>query len=385
MFILDDLYVSKEVLDYLEESKEPILGNDTAYQLAADRDLHICSSEFELEQSLNLNPRICTLSEMNLDAAKEIADDKTKQAIELCKDKAQCRRVLAPLFPDYHFGEYQLGELLALDPDSLSFPVVIKPSTGFFSIGIYPVFTIDDWKAALAEIKAESATWSGVYNETVANDSSFLVESYITGDEYAIDAYYDNKGEVVLLNILRHEFSGSDDVSDRLYYSSKTILETYLEPMRKFLIEVNEIFQFRDFPFHVEVRIRDDGSIIPIEFNPLRFAGLCTTDLSFYAYGFKTYDYFLNNVRPDWKHLLSSKDDSLYTMILLTKAGFDESQDYHFYYEALKKKFRKILALREVDFSKLKTFGFLFTETKMQDIEKEIKPILQSTLDEYLL
>lgn len=384
MFILDDLYVSKEVLDFLEDSQEPVLDNTTARRLSAERKLNICSEEDARTLLSRPASRICTLSEMNLDAAKRIVNADTVRAIELFKNKAATRRALAPLYPKYVFEEYNLQDLMALDASAISFPVVIKPSTGFFSLGIYPVFNEDDWVRALDDIKANSPSWSDAYNSSVINDSGFLVESYLEGDEYAVDAYFDSEGSVVVLNVLRHDFAGSDDVSDRLYYTSPEVILHELDTMTEFLTKVNEILNIRDFPFHVEVRKQADGSIVPIEFNALRFAGLCTTDVSYFAYGFKTYESFLSDQRPNWESLLAGKDDLIYPMLLLTKAGFDATSPYSFDYAMLESRFRKILELRKTDFAALATFGFVFPETRKQDWEQEIAPMLSSDLEEFL-
>lgn len=57
------------------------------------------------------------------------------------------------------------------------------------------------------------------------------------------------------------------------------------------LTEVNGHVGVKDFPVHVEARM-SNGVITPIEFNPLRFAGICGTEVAYHAYGFHTYDYF---------------------------------------------------------------------------------------------
>lgn len=384
MFVLDDLYVSTEVLNFLEQSQEPVLDNATARRFAAERMLNICSEDDARALLAKPGSRICTLSEMNLESVKRVCNADTSRAIELFKDKAATRRALRPLYPDYVFEEYDFQGLRTLDETSLSYPVVIKPSTGFFSLGIYPVFNADQWREALENIQSNSASWSDVYNSSVVNDSGFLVESYLSGDEYAVDAYFDDEGQVTVLNILRHDFAGSDDVSDRLYYTSPEVILRELNPMTEFLTAVNEILGIRNFPFHVEVRKQVDGSIIPIEFNALRFAGLCTTDVSFFAYGFKTYECFLRNEHPNWDAVLAGKDNLIYPMILLTKAGFDADKPYTFDYEAVRAHFRKILQLREADFATLGTFGFVFPETRKQDWDQEIKPLLTSDLEEFL-
>jgi hypothetical protein len=43
---------------------------------------------------------------------------------------------------------------------------------------------------------------SGIYPEQVLDTRSFLIEEYIEGDEFALDAYFDGDGNPVILNIL---------------------------------------------------------------------------------------------------------------------------------------------------------------------------------------
>lgn len=59
--------------------------------------------------------------------------------------------------------------------------------------------------------------------------------------------------------------------SDRLYYTGKNLIETYLKPFTKWLSHINQHLKVCNFPFHAEVRMNND-LITPIEFNPLRFA-----------------------------------------------------------------------------------------------------------------
>jgi phosphoribosylamine-glycine ligase len=43
-----------------------------------------------------------------------------------------------------------------------------------------------------------------IFPENVLNTSNFIIEEFIRGEEYAIDYYYDNNGDAVLLNVLHH-------------------------------------------------------------------------------------------------------------------------------------------------------------------------------------
>ena len=56
------------------------------------------------------------------------------------------------------------------------------------------------------------------------------------------------------------------------------------------MTRANKFLKLRNIPMHVEVRV--DGDIIcPIEFNPMRFAGLSSTDVAYYAYGIRLYSF----------------------------------------------------------------------------------------------
>ena len=191
----------------------------------------------------------------------------------------------------------------------------------------------------------------------------------------------DCEGKAVIVNIFHHEFASADDVSDRLYCSGASIIREHLQPFTDFFNRMNEEMGARNLPIHLELRV-DNGRIIPIEANPLRFAGWCLTDLSLHAYGFRTYDYFLNDIRPDWDSLLKGREENIYSFIVLNPPASLKSGDV-FHYDRLCASFGKVLELRPIDYHTGPVFGFLFTETKASD-RAELDHILRSDLTEYL-
>ena len=379
MLVLDDTYISPEVFAFAESTQEPIFDNASARRYASEgKKLNI------VDNSQAANERIIAFSEAYLDEVKQYCDTETARAITLCKDKAECLRILAPLFPDYVFEEYSVDQLAEVDPSTFTLPVVLKPSTGFFSLGIYPIFSAEDWQAACNDIREHSNTWSEQYGATVVNNTNFLVESYLDGEEYAIDAYFNEQGETIILDILKHDFAGTEDVSDRLYYTSKVVVEDTMQAMKDFLIKSNELLGFKNFPVHVEVRVDEAGVVTPIEFNPMRFAGLCTTDLSYFAYGFKTYEMYLRNEQPNWDDVLADKAGKRYSMVMLSTDGTALPDTYSFDYEAVQQKFSKVLACRKLNAKQYNTFGVLFTEASDEDWKVESNYILHSSLKEFL-
>lgn len=188
------------------------------------------------------------------------------------------------------------------------------------------------------------------------------------------------KGKPVILNIFTHRFSSPNDVSDRVYYTSKDIIETFKDRFELFLNNANGFFKLKNIPIHVEVRVEGD-KICPIEFNPMRFAGLSSTDVAYYAYGIRTIEYFLQNKEPDFEEILKGKEDKLYSLILLDKPD-KTIPCSKFNYNKLYDYFENILELRKIDNPSLDVFGFIFTETSKEN-EKELDYILSSDLYEF--
>ena len=180
---------------------------------------------------------------------------------------------------------------------------------------------------------------------------------------------------------MKHEFSGSKDVSDRLYYSGYEVIKNNLENFTNYLNEINKYLKAKNFPVHIEIRV-EKGKIMAIECNPMRFAGWCTTDLTLFAYGFRTYDYYLNNIIPDWDSLLKGREDILYGMVVLDKPG-EINENTRFDYEGIEKRFEKVLKLRKLDYKKYPVFGFVFTETQVNN-KGELDRMMTEDLKKYL-
>jgi len=123
---------------------------------------------------------------------------------------------------------------------------------------------------------------------------------------------------------------------------------------------------------------------MPIEINALRFGGWCTTaDMTFYAFGFNPYEYYFNNIKPDWESILAQSKDSLYSiMVLDNSTGMDPQIIKSFDYDLLCADFKKVLELRKIDYKEYPVFGFLFTENSGNDFD-EIEKISASNLKEY--
>ncbi|RLD04097.1 MAG: ATP-grasp domain-containing protein [Chloroflexota bacterium] len=316
---------------------------------------------------------------------KNLAFSDLVEKIELFKNKVTFRELTKPLVPDFFFQEVCFEDLKNLPHPAKDIPLIIKPATGFMSEGVYKVKNAGEWDQTKQRILADGERSKGLYPPEVVNASALIIEECIQGDEYAVDAYFDTAGEAVILNILKHTFSSTDDVGDRVYTSSKEIIEDNLQEFTEFSNKIGQLANVRNFPAHIELRRIPDGTLIPIEINPVRFGGWCTTaDLTYLAYGFNPYVYFYKQIKPDWPNILKNKSGKLYSIIILDNStGIDPALINGFDYQKLLSNFESPLELRKFDYSEYPVFGFLFTETNVEN-ELELKKILVSDLQEFI-
>ena len=382
MIVLDEPYVSEPLITWLVESQHSVLDNDMAQRIVKQgRALNLTGAD-EAAERINAGERVYTNSENALSwIVENTANASLAHAIDLFKDKAAMRRALAALDPDLFFKTCSIDELFKLDFTRLETPFVLKPSVGFCSVGVYAIQNREDWEHALSDIKSNASSWHDLYPESVIGAGSFILEGYIEGTEYALDAYFDEQGHAHILNVLRHDFSSPDDTSDRMYVTSAAIVRENAAVFSAWLDRVNALVGARNFPVHVGVRVQD-GRVRPIEFNPLRFAGLGGTDVSYYGYGYRTYEAFLTDQQPDFDEAFAGKDGKVYTMSLLN-APVDATGEECFDYEALRARFTKVLELCPFEVRRTGTYGFLFLETDANSAD-ELHYLQNSDLKEFL-
>lgn len=387
MILIDKPYVSDLLIETIKKNNFLIVSTSQAKEMIADETLNWIPEE-DAKNHLENKPRtkVYTNSENNINwLQNNAASSGLPPQIELFKNKIKFRELVKDSFPNYFFKGCQYNELHALDVENFKFPFIIKPSVGFFSIAVHKVDSPADWTRVLDEIEEEIERSKNLYPKEVINITEFILEAFIPGEEYAIDCYFDKEGKPVILNILHHIFSSDNDVSDRVYSTSKEIIEKYYDKIQKFLETIGKKAGLVNFPAHLEIRIDKSGEIIPIEVNPLRFGGWCTTgDLSWFAYEINSYEYFFNSKKPDWEEIFTTRKGKKYSLILLdNNSGIKEEDIKTFDYESLLNDFEKPLHLRKLELNKYSIFGFLFTETTIGN-EKELSEILTSNLRQYI-
>ncbi len=395
MILVDKPYLS----DFLKETSTkfgiPIVdteaARDTSMPLSAGFGLGAADNLLPERDAINwlranTDARIYTNSENAIGwIAENLAFTDLPAKIEIFKNKAKFRELMHPMLPNFYFQEVTLSELDDLIIDEIPLPFIIKPNVGFFSLGVHKVSSMDEWEDVKEAIKTETAQKDELYPAEVLDTTTFIIEENIEGEEFAFDSYFDENGKPVILGIYKHLFSSANDVSDRIYITSKKVIEENLGDFTNWLQEIGDLAKMSNFPVHVEVRRNDEGKIVPIEVNPLRFGGWCTTaDMTASAYGFNPYVYYFENKKPDWDEILSSRAGKLYSLVVLDNStGYAGEEIAGFNYDALLASFENPLELRKIDYREFPVFGFLFLETHEENF-KELERILKSDLREFV-
>lgn len=388
MFFVDEPYISDFFKKTVKENHIPVVNTEVAQKLGLLPGTNLISEEQAVKQARESeNLMLYSTSENSIGwVAKNLAFSEYPQKIELFKNKAKFRTLTKPLFPSFFYREVGLEELRSVEIGELPLPVILKPTVGFFSMGVRKVTSAQDWLAAVDSIYAEIEQIKGLYPNEVLDLHSFIIEQVIEGDEFAIDAYYNSQGEAVILDILHHTFASETDVSDRVYSTSKEIIEQNLAEFTEFVARMGQLAGVKNFPVHIELRRSKEGVLLPIEVNPMRFGGWCSTpDLAFFAYGINPYLYYVKQQKPDWGKLLAGKGNKIFSVIVLDNStGKDASVIASFDFQKLLTKFEAPLDLRKIDYKKYPVFGFLFAETRQENFA-ELTYILNSDLNEFIL
>jgi carbamoylphosphate synthase large subunit len=387
MFFVDEPYISDFFKRIVKENQIPVVETENARKMALLPGTIFVSEAEAIHLAHSTNPPLLYSTSENAIGwiVKNLSFTSIPAKIDLFKNKARFRHLLRPLYPDFFYQEIRTNELPALDLERVPLPFIIKPTVGFFSMGVRKVTRKDEWPLVVDSIYNEIEQVKGLYPDEVLDIDSFIIEEVIEGDEFAIDAYFNADGEAVILDILHHTFASEADVSDRVYSTSKEIIDANLAEFTRFVAEIGHLSGAQNFPVHIELRRRKDGVLLPIEVNPMRFGGWCSTpDLAYHAYGINPYLYFVQQRKPDWTQVLAGKDGLIFSVIVLENStGFKAEEIAVFDSVALLKKFGKPLEFRPIDYAKFPVFGFLFAETRQENFA-ELGYILKSDLREFL-
>jgi len=344
--------------------------------------LAIMSKE-QLHQKKDLrfgkDDKVCLTTESVLDEVlRRLDDENRKNAVLQLKDKFAFRELLKTIYPDFHFKQCKLDELPNEIPND-GMKYVIKPVKGCFGSGVRVFDGSVDIQSLIAEIQAELSKNSAVLSSDVLTPDEFLIESYIEGEEYAVDMFYDSHGKPIITNIYHHPMPNNPVYLHMLYYASRDTFEKIVEPAREFFDKLNQALQVTNLPIHSEFRFHN-GRLTPIELNPFRFGGMGLGNLGYHALGINPYQHFIDDTEPDWDAAWQGKDNTFGFFIAYNGQSSDVSTSQPDW-ERLRQQFSRIILEVPFDYKTQLAFGILYIEEK----QERLANILKIEFDEYFI
>lgn len=388
MLIIDKPYVSELLRNTLLKNKFPVLKTPDVTSLLPDQGINFIAEMEAIEKYRSGEiETIYTSSENSIGwIAENLGFSELPEKIDVFKNKSKFRKVVSGLYPDFYFREVDPDKLDDLIYEDLPKPFIIKPNVGFFSLGVHKVSSKRSWEKVKLKIKNEAEIIKDTYPREVLDTAKFIIEENIEGEEYTVDAFYDKHGKPAILGMMHHIFAGDEDTSDRLYTTSPKVIRENMDGFMEFLVQLGNLTGLKNFPLHLEVRISSGGRIMPIEGNPLRYGGWCTSaELTHYAYGFNPYEYVMQGKIPDWDSILKKHSGNSFSIVILNNnSGIVPAEIKNFDYEKLTSQFEKVLELRKVDAKQFHIFGFIYAESRPDNFA-ELAKLLHSDLREFIV
>ena len=385
MFIIEKPYVSEYLIDTIINNNWPVLDNQTIDECGMEEGaFNLWSSERAKDNYLKQEyPLIYSNSENAIVWILEnLPQSNISTYIKLFKDKIAFREKLKELYPDFYFESFNYEDVNYIEKEKFKFPLVFKPSVGFLNTGVRVINNVSEWDDAVKSLNKELSQLTSQYEQSVFNSSKILLEEFIEGEEFAIDAYYDRNGSPVILNIFKH-MQNNKNIKDRLYITSTSIMVEHMAKFAQLLRDLGKLANIKNLPINLEVKINSNEEIIPIEVNPIRFANWCSADIAKYAWGINVYEYFNNQTCPDWNSILANSGKEIYYYAL-----FEVPKDYpknsisSFNFNACLAYLSNVIELRRVNYKANQLFGVVFGKTENED---ELKIILALDTNKYII
>lgn len=149
--------------------------------------------------------------------------------------------------------EYQLiNNITEIDFNKLRYPLIVKPIDRSGSRGIYEVLNDEELKDAIRKSKEVSFT------------NVILVEEYIEGNEYSIEAISQN-GKHNILQITKKYTSGAPNFIESAHLSPAPIDFKLKREIIMIIEKALEILKVRNGASHSEIKVTSQGEIKIIE------------------------------------------------------------------------------------------------------------------------
>ena len=315
------------------------------------------------------NKKVCVTGEYSIETVLNKLDDARRNAIEALKDKFKFREILKDIYPEYQYRFVKAQEIKNIKIDKKS---VIKPVRGCFGTAVRVVEPDTNFEILSKELEAELIKNSKVYSDYTLSKEDFILEQYISGEEYAVDMFYNSTGEPCIVNLYHHPMPENKAYLHMAYNSSKAVFDEIYTKVKVFLSELNKLLRVKNFAMHAEIKVLD-GELFPVEINTMRFGGMGLGNLVYYSLEINPYTCFVNDCEPHWENIWKGKENVVFTFFIAYNGANKPVDKYKPNREKLKQQFTEVLHEHPFDHQKQLAFGIYFLKETEENISKLLK------------
>lgn len=326
------------------------------------KDNEIIAKDFQFQ----VEDKICITSEASLEIVRsKITDNSKKKAIDLLKDKYKFREALTNIYPNYIFKKIKFEDINNLKIDKKT---VLKPLKGCFGTAVKIIDENSDLHIVSKEIEFEIQKNSSVLSENVLSQNDFILEEYISGEEYAIDMFFDENGEPHIVNIYYHPMPKIESYLHMIYYTNKEIFDKIYNKAIIFFKKLNAILNVKNFILHSEFKYEKE--LIPIEINSMRYGGMGLGNMIYHSVGVNPYEHFNKGISPDWKKIWKNNSNDIFAFFIAYNGTQIDKSSQQPDIEKLKNDFTEILREEIFDYKTQLAFGVFCIKENNQNIKK---------------
>ena len=346
--------------DSSESGALETLPKTNGMQLVKDIDIQAKGFMFDVED------KVCITSEASLEIVKEKLSDKSKKnAIDCLKDKHKFREILSVIYPNYQYKKIKFDDIKTL---KINKKTVLKPIKGCFGTAVKIIDENSNLKLISQEIKEEVDKNSGVLSESVLSHDDFLLEDYIMGEEYAVDMFFDEKGEPHIVNIYHHPMPKIDAYLHMIYYTSKDVFDRIYDSAMDFFRKLNNILNVKNFVLHGEFKFNEE--LFPIEINAMRYGGMGLGNMIYYSVGVNPYECFKNGESPDWDAIWKKHKNDNFAFFIAYNGTHVNFLTQEPDIDKLKRDFTEILCEQTFDYKTQLVFGIFCIKENTANLQK---------------
>ncbi len=311
--------------------------------------------------------KVCITSESSIDIVmSRMLDTDRKKAMEVLKDKFAFRKILSTIYPDYRYKHIKIEAIKSL---YITKKAVIKPLKGCFGTAIRIIDETTNCHDLFNELKADLDKNGAVFSNTVLSKNDFIIEDFISGEEYAVDMFYDEKGKPHIVNIYHHPMPKEEAYLHVVYCTSKDIFNRIYDKAITFFTALNKILNVTNFLIHSEFRL-DNDVLMPIEMNPMRFGGMGLGNMIYHSLGINPYAYFAQNKSPNWTKIWAENPTDIYAFFIAYNGKSIDKNLFKPNIERLKKEFTTVLVDKIFDYKTQLAFGIFIIKEDAENLRK---------------